>query len=317
MRVPWSIVLLLGLLVVGSTWHFSTRHYDFLSPRGVTLPPLTALPDRIHRDGNEVPFSDSTPLENKPRSISPRFQVTDKHLGDLGRAPGLAEYRDFAALYGPQATFALSSRLQALGEEQRARLAMERVIDSARPLASPVEMAQAVAGAFALSRNLSPWSVDPSAEHQLQLTITANRRPGPGLRTAARILSSQIREASDSLVQVTPELIGTPTPSPDTPPGMTLQFSHADRSTPIITARGPFPDESTALDELSRATFLLVRNLLSTKGYAPTPDHVTPRDLSEGMTRLMWQDFALSLIPASQPVPSLPSAHSSDHEEES
>jgi len=85
---------------------------------------------------------------------------------------------------------------------------------------------------------------------------------------------------------------------------VTLQITSADKTdTPVLTLTTLFKENSTPTDELAKAAFRMVRTRLSDLGY-PMPDTFSPKDLSKGVTRLMWRDYAHSLIsPSTEQTP--------------
>gem|GEM_PF-4612407 len=73
----------------------------------------------------------------------------------------------------------------------------------------------------------------------------------------------------------------------------------------MLTLNSLYREGSTTTDELAKILFRMVRLQLTDQGY-PMPDTASPRDLSEGMTRLMWRDYAWSLLPEKPKIAPLP-----------
>ena len=76
MRVHWAVVIFAVIGTILLTWHFRTRHLDFMTPDGVELPPedqgldlargpLNQQPEiGNHLEGSEVLGNPEEPEEN-------------------------------------------------------------------------------------------------------------------------------------------------------------------------------------------------------------------------------------------------------------
>ncbi len=301
LRVPWYIVVIGILGSIYGTWFAGTRHYDFMSPRGAVLPPEDFGADLVSGIPKVTPLvlPPPKPLKEEPEILE-NLRIEETDLGNLEHAPGLAEYRDFARQEGPARTLDLSSRLQTLGQSQRALLALERVIDST--ISNPSETAQAAAGIRALSKELPHWAIDPSTEITLTLHLTCAGKVPAHLKKAALDVATQIREASSLQLEVIPKISSGR--REDAAQSIALQLT-AGGDGPVLTLNSLSHEASSTTDELAKILFRMVRLQLSDLGYA-VPDDASPRDLSEGMTRLMWRDYAATLVPKRSSPPSLP-----------
>jgi len=202
LRVPWYIVIIGILTTVYGTWFAGTHHYDFTVPEGADLPPEDFGADLVSGIPKVSPLLLPPPAKPAGEQLREEqaSQITDTELGNLNHAPGLDEYRAFARREGPTRTLDLSSKLQALGQSQRALLALERVIDSTT--ASPSETAQAAAGITALSKGLPKWTIDPATEITLTLHLSSAQKAPTSLKQAALEVATQIRDASSDQLEV-------------------------------------------------------------------------------------------------------------------
>ncbi|MGJ8696251.1 MAG: hypothetical protein ACSHYF_08025 [Verrucomicrobiaceae bacterium] len=302
MKVPWYVAIIAVIGVILLTWHVRTREMNFMTPRGVNLPPedfgedlivgVASLQPKI-AEGPKIDLSD---VPEDP--VEPAIPViTDADLGDLESAPGLAEYRDFALNNTATRLIELSSTLQARGDFQRALLALERVVDTV-PNPAPEELGNATEGIASLVPTLPRWNVDPEAEFPLTLNVSSSNPASEEVKLIALNLATTIRKHSGDQIQITPRITSVSNPGNVENPPLALWFSTGAEdgaTTAVLTVNG---DPATLEDEMTRGVFRSVRSHLSGHGYQfpPSPPDVIPQTLITGhITRLMWYDLATSL----------------------
>lgn len=315
MKVPWFLVILLSLVTVGVVWSIGTAKYDFLTPPEelaplppIALPPtLASLPTFQSQGGAAFSNSpgDAPGNEALPTDLS---TFDEPEVGDLSFFPGLNLFVDLSKNHPAGRLLQLSSLLQAQGENTRAALALERVLE--HPDASADERAQATANLFALKSSTQPWNIDPSAALPLTLNIQVTAPLPPNLKDAVKAIGGRINEASDGILRISPQILvrKAPKTAPDAPVRRSLTFQLVgDRGkSPLSIIRLPLAEEVTLEDELART---LTATLLEIHGQAATSEEnstlaVVPRDLEERTTRLQWRDFGLTLThPPTTPAP--------------
>lgn len=227
-------------------------------------------------------------------------EISDEDLGDLKSAPGLDEYRDFAQNNPTLRLLELSSTLQARGDFQRALIALERVVDTSEN-PSPEELSQATKGIASLAPTLPRWSVDPESETELTLLTSGSRGASDTLKAAALDVATLIRKHSGDQLQIVPKverLEGSSAATDATSLAISFHREISDKktSTATLMMRGGGKNED---EDYIKAVFRSVRGHLSGLGY-PFPENfeLPAKDLlTQHITRLMWRDFAESLVP--------------------
>jgi hypothetical protein len=302
-RIHWAVVIFAVIGTILLTWHFRTKDMDFLKPSGIALAP--------EDDGSDLavgPIVLQPKIEDKPEVAgvlgNPEepeepviAEISDLDLGDLEASPGLDSYRDFGKKNTPDRLFQLSSTLRARGQFQRALIAFERVLDSTK--AGPEALAEAAKGISALSPTLPRWNIDPTSEVSLTLNIGSTRPASDSLKGAALELATLIRKSSSDQLEIIPKISNNRKKDApdDSPIAIWLGTGGQDPASTSVVTLTPSEDETLALDEISLALFQSVRSHLAKLGYPlPPPVRATGSELiSTYITRLMWQDFALSL----------------------
>lgn len=303
MRIPWSITFFSILLTTTVIWHLRTKDMDFMTPENTPLPPedhgddlATGAPVMQPKiaDGPKIDL----PMPPKKPEEPVIAEILDEDLGDLKSSPGLGEYRSFAREHEAVRLLELSSTLQARGDFQRALIALERVIDTSQNV-TPEDLEQATAGISSLVPTLPRWSVDPETEIELTLLISSSAGVNDTIKNASLEVATIIRKFSGDQLLITPKIRRTPSSSNETSP-LTIAFARDDFDDPISTAvftlRTGGENEE---DDFIKAVFRLVRGHLAGSGY-PFPENVEAPAvelLSLQITRLMWRDFASSLVP--------------------
>lgn len=296
------------------TWHMLTKHMDFMTPTNAALPPedfgddlavgAPVMQPKIV-EGPKIDLS-AQPVDPEEPIVS---EISDEDLGDLESAPGLDEYRSFARNNPALRLLDLSSTLQARGDFQRALIALERVVDTSEN-PSPEELSQATAGISSLAPTLPRWSVDPETETELTLLISGSKGASNTLKAAALDVATLIRKHSGDQLQIVPKverLRGSSATTDATSLAISFQreISKETTSTATLMMRGGGEDEG---DDYIKAVFRSVRGHLAGLGY-PFPEgfNIPAKDLlTQHITRLMWRDFAESLVPKKDEEPAEP-----------
>lgn len=315
MRIHWAVVIFAVIGTILLTWHFRTKDMNFLTPTGVVLAPeddgldLAVGPIVLQpkiEDNPEVAGVLGNPEEPEEPVIA---EITDLDLGDLHASPGLHSYREFGKQNTPDRLFQLSSTLRARGQFQRALLAFERVLDTTQ--AGPESLAEAAKGIDALSPTLPRWNIDPTSEISLTLNIGSTRPASDSLKKAALELATLIRKSSSDQLEIIPKIStnGEKDAPEDSPIAIWLGTGGKDPATTSVVTLKPSEEETAAINEISLAVFQSVRSHLAKLGYPlPPPLRATGSELiSTYITRLMWQDFALSLKKQQEAEPEAPS----------
>lgn len=274
-----------------------------MTPRGIALPPEDDGSDLAVGAAVLQPKIDKNPrvtevLGNPEEPVEPEIpEISEEDLGDLESSPGLAAYREFAQNNPPERLFELSSTLRTRGQFQRALLAFERVIDTAK--ADSKALAEAAKGIVALSPTLPRWNIDPTTEIPLTLHLGTAQLAGESLKAAALQVATSIRKSSGDQLDIMPKIASSSSEeaSPESPVALWISTGGKDpASSAVITFRATDELEA-ATDEISLAVFQAVRGHLKKLGYPlPPPIQATGRDLlSIHITRLMWRDLAQSL----------------------
>jgi len=301
------IVILLALAVVGGVWWHGTRHYDFLKPpSGPQLEMVRAQsalmqPPADHpEDGKPAPAGTVQPVE--PLPDPPTVPVVDP--GDPKGPPTLALYRD-----DPPANagdlLKLSSTLESMGEIQRALLAAERVMDSAK--ADEDQMRTAVG----IIRRLRPQLADWNAEAAASLPVTLHAGTGKStsilLEPLLRELADEIERASAGILKVTANVAsGRDIPEDIGPPPVAIWLAGPDagtRSTEVISFTVISPE--TLRDDLAGSLLVLLRGHIGRTTALRIPqseaDAADPvGQLRSHVTRLVWLELGSRLNPTDE-----------------
>ncbi len=283
-----------------------------MTPHNTPLPPEDFGEDLAAGVSILQPTLEDVPDIHQPLKITPSKAkepvvrpITDSELGDLEAAPGLDAYRDFARNNPAERLLELSSVLRTMGQFQRSLLALERVIDTAE--ASPAELQEAGQGIGALEPTLTPWNIDPEGAFNLTFNVGTAGDAGSELKAAALDIATMIKRHSGNLLDLSPKI--TRGEIEEVVPGspITLWISATSdpaKSTPVLSIKPP-ADASKLREKLTLMTFHAIRNQLEKADYPlPLPLDEAPKTLlSTQITRLMWQDFAHSLVSVTPPPP--------------
>jgi hypothetical protein len=302
-RIHWVIVLFTVVGTILLTWHFRTRHLDFMTPQGVTLGPEDDSSDLALGPISLQPKIEENPevtevLGNPEEPEEPIVaEISDRELGDLESSPGLNSYHQFAKDNTTERLFELSSTLRTRGQFQRALMAFERVIDTSKT--DSASLIEAAKGIKTLAPTLPSWNVDPNSELSLMLHLGTAQEAGDELKSALLEVATLIRTSSSEQLEIIPKITNAgKRDAPEDSP-VTLWFDTTENesvSTPVMSFKAS-EDAERAINEVSAAVFHSVRSQLEKSGYPPAPPlEVAGKDLLNFyITRLMWRDFALSL----------------------
>ncbi len=300
MRVPIPLVLVLCIAVVAGTWWAGSRNTDFITPPSDSE--LAAIRLRIE---SSIPPSDqpedavSAPSDpaNPPPSSASQTAVSKPAFdqGDMTRPPKLDEYNGFGS-QGAQYLMDLAALLESEGRFQRALLAWERVIDTAKP--DDAQFSTAISAIQRLRPTLPDWNTDPA------LAIPVTLHAGTG-KNAALILTPILEEtareletASAGILKVTANVAaGKSDLNTNGPTPAALWFagpSENARSTEVLSFT--FESPETLREEVRKTTFRILRAYIA-RTVSLTPPRSIADDaaplpaLQTHISRWTWQEF--------------------------
>jgi hypothetical protein len=217
--------------------------------------------------------------------------------GDFNRPPSLHEYRDLASK-GASYLIDLAVLLETEGETQRALLAWERVLDSAKPDAT--QAAAAIQAIRKIRPSLPDWNSNPERRIAILLEAGAARRTANSLKTHLEEAAKELEKASAGILQVGTKITAGKEPrKPVKPAPVALWMSGGvpkTRSSEVLTFT--LNDQDAALQDLRPTIVRLVRRQLNTQASeeqpAP-PDELSPDAPYAGITRLQWRELGTRL----------------------
>lgn len=324
MRVPYPLVVVLCLGLVGGLWWLRTRKMDFMSSRGTSKPLATfiapagdesrpqLLPDPVSRPATSGDEANRNGRED-PDTLG---------LGDMETAPGLGEYSELGS-QGAEHLMTVAKELEERGNFQRALLAWERVLDSCEPTAE-----QRTAAGDSIQRirpTLPRWNIDPTGEFPLLLQLGTTRTRDEALAPETAAVAEFLHRDSSDLVAITPRITtsqvdGAPEQAP-----IALYFSGTDEGennqSSLVSINPPLGDREALRQSMLAALYELIRNhvagldTLTPPGEAGHPED-PELDFERQFTRLHWQYFARSLAQLPRPLESPVDTAPADLEEE-
>lgn len=308
MRIPLPITIISCLLAAALMWFVGTRDKDFTTPPTPEelietaqkweqgrphIPPPKPINATLTADpSTSRPLAPTTPVRAKPEVLP---------TGNLLHAPALSEYGNWGSKGGP-AMVALATLLETKGELQRARLAWERVIDTANPDES--DRILAVTAIKRLSATLPPWNPDPSGDIRLTLHAGATLEDKGALEDALKTVAQLISEASGNVVRVdTMASIGKTRGAKTPRIPIAIWFSRpgdTPAETPPISFMADPSQKDMLTSQIEAGVYALLRaHLASETNFSPLPEYpagVKPDDLIRyHITRLMWREFVNSM----------------------
>ena len=309
MRVPLFLVIPLALATVAAAWFFGTRNIDFLkepSPEHLESIRKNALPARPALSADVADAG--TQNNGKP---PPELPPPTLNLGNLSVSPALSAYRPQAEK-DPAEVQTIAAALEAKGSFQRALLAWERLLDTAK--ADDAQQTAALAAIHKLRPTLPAWNIDPAGAMPIRLHLgtspSVSKKIQPVLNETAALLAT----VSSGILQVEPVLT------------VGKQASEKGGNPPVaIWLSGP-TDQSQATDVISFAApsdpdqlrLVLLRTIyrLTTSHLTHLPQIAAPTALAENenpvesltfrITRLAWWELANSLSRPQTPPPAKP-----------
>ena len=319
-RVPIPIVLLLGVAAVAIPWWQGTKDVDF-----VTAPSEKHL-ERIRYATSRAFPKREQPAPEDARKEAKAFQSPIKaapviHPGNP-QAPAMIDaYREHAE-EGAAAFVELAAHLEEQSGNPRALLAWERVIDSCQ--ADEAQLTAAYSGIQRLRPLVAPWNIDPVAAIPLTLEASVGKEEAAGeleedLGRCAEILNRK----SSGLIQFSPRLERPatkekkqtkveknegPADAEAAEPLVSLQIL-ADGESAASTGLIEFPlpaDPDQARSALLSAAYKLVGSQIAAATVLTPPRSISAGEdplaaLGTRVTRLSWQEFGKSLVPADRP----------------
>jgi hypothetical protein len=309
-RIPLPLAILLVIVIPIGSWWLGTRKMDFLSP-----------PSDAHLAGiRQKTAADLSRPAIQPPKLSPRILPAvatipspEKKpeptidIGDLNPNPGLNTYAELAPK-GARHLIELASLLETAGESPRALLVWERVLDSTTP--DPPQIAAALAAIKRLRSVIPMWQRKPAGAIPIVIHANTSTKLEKSLKSILEQAAHDLQRVSSGILkvssQVTTKRKSLPKNSPST---VDLWLSGAAEKSPV-TATISFSVTKTAtlqadtLRKLFRCiSKRLEQNHAFTRITPAATNETTLEDLGWRITRLRWQELALSL---NAPQPAAP-----------
>ncbi|MES2475568.1 MAG: hypothetical protein V4640_07290 [Verrucomicrobiota bacterium] len=299
MRVPIPVVILLVLTVVGGMWWKYTRHQDFMTPP--TAERLEEIRVRIKSSFPQMEMGDAISVHKvvEPPPPPPPPAID---LGDLTVPPVLDGYADRAG-EGANALIELARKLEEKGEFQRALLAWERVLDTAKP--DEPQMTTAISSIRRLRPTLPDWNLKPESAISIELHAGTGKPLAKELEPILESVARDLMHASSGVITVKPIVTAGKASAKKGPLPVALWLTGPGKDAVSTDVLSFTVDAPAALqNEVVTTVFQLVRSHL-----AKSPNHSAPGLLAEGespmdalgtrVTRLQWSAFgtALNVVP--------------------
>ncbi len=218
---------------------------------------------------------------------------------DVPPSPSLNTYAELAAK-GSRHLIELATLLENAGEFPRALVAWERVIDSATP-----NLRQATAAIAAIKRlraKVPLWNNNPATAIPIVINASSSSKLDKSLKPAVEQAAHDLQRASSGIMLVTTNVsIPRKTSSKNAPATVELWLTGPDdksSSTPTLSFTVTKPEDLQA-DVLARIFRITSNRLGQNHAFTPVPpmakDEAALYALAFHITRLRWQEFALSL----------------------
>ena len=268
-RAPLSLVLLLCLAVVGGTWWYGTRDYDFLTPPA-DLPAIKPAPEE-----------DSDQME-EPNAPEP---------------PALDEYRA-SARTSPQSLAESAASMEARGDQLRALLYHERILDSVD--SSPDQIAASASAVLRLRAEAAEWNIDPNEALPLTLHIGTGETHAEQIAPIVLDLAERMTMASSGIVMVRPRIHrGSDLPTAvDSPPVAVWMTGRDESSEGTAVLSFTIGKDEEALAVMSGTVLRLMRTHIAGCSDLKIPASGTdqnPSTFTSHVTRLVWQKLGKAL----------------------
>lgn len=281
-----------------ATWFHGTRHLDLLKEPGeakLSIIRRNALPPRPAISSD---ITDPVTQANGQPSAAP--QPPPLNLGNLSVSPALSAYRSQAEK-DPAKTQAIAAALEAKGTFQRALLAWERMIDTAK--ADDAQQAAAFSAIRRLRPTLPAWNIDPAATMPIRIHLGTSPSVSSKIQPVLNETANLLAMASSGIIKVEPVLtVGKQALQKGGSPPVAVWLSgptDQSQTTDVLSFPAPSnPDQIRQI--LLRTIFRLTTTHLARLPQiaAPTapPETENPvESLTFRITRLEWWEFANSL----------------------
>ncbi len=297
-RIPIPLVLILCFAVVAGGWWYGTRNTDFLTP-----PSATQLADVRMRVESSIPPAgqpeDAVSAPSKEKTTRPPV-VRKKpkpviSADDFSRPPSLGEYADLAPK-GADYLAELAALLENEGQFQRALLAWERVIDSAKPDDSLA--ATASSAIRRLRPTLPDWNTDPSQAIPITLQAGTGKTTASLLAPVLEQAARELEQASAGILKVTATVTaGKGELTASGPPPVAIWLSGPTKNTRSTEVLSFTVNSTETLPEETRKTLFrilrgyLAREVSQTPPRAIGADTSTLDALNSHISRRSWQEL--------------------------
>ena len=310
MRVPIPWVLLLAIAVIGGGWWAGTRQADFLTPPSEAKLALirqrvkSSMPPIDHpSDAVSLPAVVAEPAPPPP--VDPPKPAIE--LGDLSRPPTLREYGD-AAPKGAAYLIELAGLLEAKGENQRALLAWERVLDTAQP--DDHQTLLASAAILRLRPTLPDWNKDRATTLTIILHAGTHKKTARSLTPVLEDIARDLQHASAGILKVTASVTVTTTATVTAttkrghappPAPVTLWLTGPTKKSPTTAVLASTADSPKALrEDVLKTVCLIIHDQLAHATVRTPPvagaNAANPLDtLRARITRACWQELGTQL----------------------
>lgn len=288
------------LLVVVLSWWLSTRSRDFLSPPD---------PDHLQQVRVKAATMNPTagglgdalsPANQRAGSKRPVPVVLPRHIQSQ---PQLDDYLD-EANHGAEYLSGLARLLKSSGHPERSRLCWERVLDSCK--ADESQRRLAITEIRELRKNAPEWQVEAGSRLPIILRAGTGPTAAAQLRPVLQQWAKTTEAISGQLLEVRSDVaagnedLGE---GEDSPVAMWITGPGDDApSTDVVSFPLGKPEQLSAMvgSQLHR----ILKLQLAAQGKLQAPATLNPgarpQDvLHDGVTRLSWREFGLSLQPGS------------------
>lgn len=300
-RIPLIVVILSIPLVIGLTWWWGTKDYDFLRQPTATeleMAKLRATSDLIQpgdlfatettNPGEPVDL----PLPSPPRPEPPKPKLPLIDISDPSSEPPIDAWTERSDL--PAGSFIeLASRLESDAHLGWARVTWERVIDLAD--SSPEDLEVAVRAVARIRASMPPPAEVPEDAPEVRLVIDAPEDRLELTRRAADEAVATLETAADRSIAFSatvradesdPTILRVALLSPTTP----------DDSPPSVPSVPP-ADPDLIRQAILNAAYKLIASSLSTSGELRTLSPLRGKEssadaLSHRITRRAWAIYA-------------------------
>lgn len=295
MKTSLPISILLSLLTIVGLWLWRTKDMDFMTPK---IPsPVTITQPTKPVQAPPTPKAQDTPEEEPILIKTNPLEIKINSEADV--APSLNAYQDFAQQNPSHLLLELATLLDKKGQNQRALLAYERLVDSSSP--TPEELTLATTAILRLQPITPAWNLDPELANKLTVNVSTAILKLPKIRTTLQHTAETILKDSGQLVTLTSNLTG-PKDSAESSKTLVIALSspggHSRTPNFSITPTG-----STSADinqSLLTGLYRVIQEQLSQTTSLRIPDapeNVTNHELlyQTQITRLAWKELVDSL----------------------